>query len=102
MTLKSTQPEWHKLSECLDRFPVKMTEEQLKIFFASYTLLASPQFLQEYSLNTPQNFHLFNGETKSYNRFLLAKCDGGRCHCYIPCISLFSKHFTPEVRAQTD
>jgi hypothetical protein len=30
MTLKSTQPEWHKLSECLDRFPVKMTEEQLK------------------------------------------------------------------------
>jgi len=72
----------------------KMNEEQLKNFFASHTLLASPQFLQEYSLNTPQNFHLFNGETKSYNRFLLAKCDGGRCHCYIPCMSLFSKHFT--------
>ena len=69
-----------------------MNTDQLKSFYANHTLMGSPQFLQEYTLE--HNLTLFNGNTKSYNRYLLSKCDGGRCNANIPCLPKFSKNFT--------
>ena len=69
-----------------------MKKEELEAFYADYTLLGSPKYLQEYSLE--HNLSLFNGNTRSYNRYLLSKCDGGRCYCNIPCLPKFSKDYT--------
>jgi hypothetical protein len=65
-----------------------MKKEELEAFYADHTLLGSPKYLQEYSLE--HNLTLFNGNTRSYNRYLLSKCDGGRCYCNIPCLPKFS------------
>jgi len=70
----------------------KMNKEELEAFYADHTLLGSPKYLQEYSLE--HNLTLFNGNTKSYNRYLLSKCDGGRCYCNIPSLPKFSKDYT--------
>ena len=69
-----------------------MKKEELEAFYADHTLLGSPKYLQEYSLE--HNLTLFNGNTRSYNRYLLSKCDGGRCYCNIPCLPKFSKDYT--------
>ena len=71
-----------------------MSNTDINQFFAAHTMLASPQYLQEYSPHETVNKHLFDGNTLSYNRYPLAKVDGGRAHPYIPSLPLNSKHCT--------
>lgn len=67
------------------------TEKSKQQFCQNHTLIGSPQYLQKYDPYNKNNHHLFNGNTYSYNKILLAKADGGRAHCYIPLHTLFSK-----------
>lgn len=68
-----------------------MSGKEKEALFAHYTYLGSPKCLQQYSPYEIKNAHLFNGNTRGYNRILLSKADGGRAHCYRLLHSLTSK-----------
>jgi hypothetical protein len=61
-------------------------------FCADHTLLASPWYLQRYDVQVDKS--LCDTNSRVYNRFLLSKVDGGRCHSYLQSESISSNDYT--------
>lgn len=75
MKTNLTQPQWHKLSECLNRFPIKMTEEQLIEYLLKLKIIKSKNDLQSNINNgNVKTTYLNFGDYDYYIEYLSESC----------------------------